>query len=339
MVFELTDKLAQYTAEQQSLLSRCLENLLIGYYEGNLILLVSRPLCAFIKKNELVKSDRALMALHNIEENGAYLPKVLWHIKVVLDNADIDNHEIDYTFFSDTKTIQPTSFLCENIDDIKFYKKLSSIYYPDTKLAANCYHGGGGTTVDVFCELKRNRVVCLVILDSDVKFPKCEIGDTARRCTTKYKKKESFIEVKILNVHEAENLVPLHFTKMHTRDSRGKTFLEKMDQRELLSIMKYYDIKKGIRKDRAMENVNYLNFCRDLYEKLYPHRRNSFEKFLEQKKKNDDRLFPVIREDLLNVFNDDKEGPYPPDVLEKERKEIADLVHTFLCCRGYDPIN
>ena len=178
-----------------------------------------------------------------------------------------------------------------------------------------------------------------MILDSDVKYPNCKLGDTARRCENKYKKKESHIEVKILDVHEAENLVPLSFMKMHTKDNIGKSFLKKMDERGLLPLMKYYDIKKGIRKDRAMENAEYLSFCRDLYERLYPFRRNSFEKFLEQKRKNDDRLFPVIREDMLSIFNAEKDSHFFHDILENERKGIADLVHTFVCCRGDDPIN
>jgi len=339
MVFELTDELAKYNTEQQDLLSRCLENLLAGFYEGNLILIISRPLCAFFRTKKLVKSDRALGALHYIEENGGYVPNVLWRIKVVLDNADINNHELNYSFFSDSKSVQPTSFLCENIDDVTFYMKLVSIYYPISPVIANYYHGGGGTTVDVFCYLKSRKVICLVILDSDVKYPGCDIGDTARRCVNEYKKKVSYIEIKVLNVHEAENLVPLAFMKTHTQNNCGKRFLEKMNQRGLLHLMRYYDIKKGIRKDRALEKALYLTFCEDLYKNLYPYRKNSFDKFLKQKRKNDDQLFPAIRENMLELFNKDKGGSYPTDVTENDRKEIADLVHTFVCCRGHDPIN
>ena len=339
MVFELTDELAKYKPEQQDLLSKCLENLLLGFYEGNLILIISRPLCAFFRAKNLVKSDRALWALHYIEERGGFIPQVLWYIKIVLDNPDISKHELDCTFFAETKSVQPTSFLCENIDDVRFYMKLVSIYFPMTPIQAIYYHGGGGTTVDVFCELKRRKVVCLAILDSDIKYPKCKIGDTARRCEKKNKKKESYIKLKVLNVHEAENLVPLAFMKMHTHDKRGESFLEKMKQRGLLHLMRYYDIKKGIRKDRAMEDADYLSFCKDLYERLYPCRKNSFSTFLSQKRKDEDRLFPAIRVDILHKFYTDSGGPYPADYLESDRMEIANLVHTFVCCRGSDPIN
>lgn len=339
MVFELTDELAKYKPEQQELLSRCLENLLIGFYEGNLILIISRPLCTFFRAKNLVKSDTALLALHYIEENGGYIPDVLWHIKIVLDNPEVSKHELSYSFFAETKTIQPTSFLCENIDDVKFYMKLVSIYYPDTFTSACFYHGGGGTTVDVFLYLKKQKVISLVILDSDVKYPGCVIGDTARRCKNQYKEQTAYIEMKVLNVHEAENLVPLAYMKSHTYDKEGRKFLEKMSQRGLLHLMRYYDIKKGIRKDRAIENTNYLSFCKDLYEKLYPYRKNSFENYLNQKRKNEDRLFPAIRVDMLHEFNKDNKGPYPVDDMESDRKEIAALVHTFVCCRGHDPIN
>lgn len=339
MVFELTDELAKYKPEQQDLLSRCLENLLIGFYEGNLILIISTALCAFFRAKNLIKSDRALRALHYIEVNGGFKPHVLWYIKVVLENPDISKHELDYSFFAETKSVQPTSFLCENIDDVKFYMKLVSIYYPNTPTNACFYHGGGGTTVDVFLYLKKQKVISLVILDSDVKYPGCDMGDTARKCVNQYKKHMSHIEVKVLNVHEAENLVPLAFMKAHTHDKKGEKFLESMKQRELLHLMRYYDIKKGIRKDRAVEDADYLSFCKELYEKLYPCRRNSFSTFLGKKRKDEDRLFPAIRGDMLHKFNTDNGGPYPADCLESDRMEITNLVHTFVCCRGFDPIN
>ena len=217
--------------------------------------------------------------------------------------------------------------------------KLVSIYYPNTPINASFYHGGGGTTVDMFLYLKKQKVISLVILDSDVKYPGCDKGDTARRCENQYKKHVSHIEVKVLNVHEAENLVPLAFMKTHTYDNRGKSFLEKMNQRGLLHLMRYYDIKKGIRKDRAMEDAKYLSFCKDLYERLYPFRKNSFNTYLSQKRQGEDRLFPAIRVDMLHEFYTDNGGPYPTDGMEIDRMEIAALVHTFVCCRGHDPIN
>lgn len=339
MVFELTDGIAQYKPEQRELLSICIENLLVGYYEGNLILIISRPLCSFIRNNQLVKSDRALVSLHYIETNGGYLPDVQWRIKIVLENADSNDHQLDYTFFSKSMATQPTSFLCENIEDVRFYMKLTSIYYPNTPIIANYYHGGGRTTDDMFYYLMGRNVVCIVILDSDIKYPDCDYGETAKKCLKRYKKKLVNIELKVLDVHEAENLVPLAFMKTHTYDKNGARFLEKMSQRGLLHYLRYYDIKKGIRKDSAMAKADYLKFCKEMYEKLYPFRRNSFEKYLEQKRKDEDRLFPIIRLDMLNEFNADKKGPYPVDLLENERQKIAALVHTFVCCRGFDPIN
>ena len=340
MVFELADEIAKYKAEQQELLSICIENLLAGYYEGNLILLISRPLCAFIRDKQLVKSDRGLVALYHIENSTAYLPNVLWRIKVVLENADSSKHELEYTFFAETKSVLPTSFLCENIDDVKFYMRLVEIYYPTTPIIANFYHGGGGTTQDVFNYLKSKRVVCLVIIDSDIKYPGCDIGETARKCVGRYKKKLSYVEMEVLNVHEAENLVPLAFMKKHTCDHKGADFLDKMSQRGLDGLMRYYDVKKGIRKDSAVAKEGYLNFCKDLYERLYPRKKTSFEKYLSQMKKDDDRLFPIINSDMLRDFYTDRKNTYNhDDVLEVERVKIASLVHTFVCCRGFDPIN
>ena len=88
-----------------------------------------------------------------------------------------------------------------------------------------------------------------------------------------------------------------------------------------------------------MEDAKYLSFCKDLYERLYPFRKNSFNTYLSQKRQGEDRLFPAIRVDMLHEFYTDNGGPYPTDGMEIDRMEIAALVHTFVCCRGHDPIN
>lgn len=338
MVIELTDRLAQCPVGNYDSLSISIENLLIGYYEGNLILMISGPLCRFIRANGLVKNERAKKALRNIEVGGGFVPAVMWRLQVVLDNPNPANHEVDYLFFTRTITVQPVAFLCENIEDVKFYMKLVRLYHPNTPIKAMYYHGGGGTTVDVFMHLKGMRVLCLVILDSDIKYPGCRRGDTARRCLARYRTTVGYIEVKMLDVHEAENLVPIAFMKQVAYRG-GKALLKRMSQQNLLNQIVYYDVKSGIKKENVLEDENYMNYCRDLYNDLYHPRTNTFDRYLTQKRVDSDYIFEQVKANLLESFIEDEAVAYPNDVMSPYREAIARLVHTFVCSRGTDPLN
>lgn len=338
MVIELTDGLARCPQDKLEGLAISVENLLTGYYEGNLILVISRPLCAFIRGRGLVKTVRADKALRHIETGGGYIPAVLWRLQVVLENPDSTNHEVEYTFFNRSVSVQPTAFLCENLDDIKFYMKLVRIYYPTTPIRAMRYHGGGDTTVDVFTYLKGLQVACLVILDSDIKYPGCKLGETARKCLAKQKTASSYVEVKMLDVHEAENLVPIAFMKQNACQG-GKALLKRMTERRLLNTLVTFDVKSGIQKQDVEQDSKYNEYCEKLYNELYRPRKNTYEVFLRQKRNGTDFVFSQVRANLLDKFNEDRSLVYPSDILSPQREAIAQLVHTFVCCRGYDPLN
>ena len=338
MVYELTDELARCPETQLDELSIAIENLLIGYYEGNMILLISRPLSSFIKAKGLYKSDRAQKALYAIDTNGVYVPDVLWHIKIVLDKANPEKHEVEYVFFSRTIAIQPTAFLCENLTDVKFYMKLSRLYYPETPMRAFYFHGGGGTIADVLSLLIRQKMTALVILDSDVKYPGCDIGETAKRCLSCYKRKVGYIEVKVLDVHEAENLVPIAFMR-DCSSRQGSLILKRMTDNRVLDSLVYYDVKNGIKKNSVSVDLKYKEYCAELYTILYRPRINNFEKYYSQKTDEKDYLFAQIDGNLLEKFVQDKTQAYPGDAMSPYREKIAELVHTFVCCRGDDPLN
>ena len=337
MVFELTDELARCPQSKRGALTVCISNLLLGYYEGNLYLTASSALCGFISANHLVEGVRQNAALNHLLNNNGYCPNVLWHIKVVLENADVENHELDISFFGKTESIQPTSMLCENLQEIHFYSKQARYYHPLSPMRVNKRHGGGGTTVDVFKDIKRHNLVCLVLLDSDVKYPGCSMGDTARRCVHNYQSKLANIEVKVLPVHEAENLVPVSFM-LSNSCSRGVQLLKRLEKRGVLDCLVYYDVKEGITKEKAMESKKYKEFARFIFQKTNPRNPNGFDAYFDLKD-DKDFLYSKLNPDMLSLFIQDKSTSYQHDELDVYRKEIADLVYTFLCCRGTDPIN
>ena len=337
MVFELTDGLALCPQSKRDMLITCVSNLLLGYYEGNLSLIASPALCGFFSANNFIEGTRQKVALNHLLNNNGYSPNVLWHIKVVLENADVNNHELDISFFSKTESVQPTSMLCENLEEIQFYSKQARYYHPLSPMRVNKRHGGGGTTVDVFKDIKRHNLVCLVLLDSDVKYPGCSIGDTARRCVNNYQSKLANIEVKVLPVHEVENLVPISFM-LSNSCSTGVRLLKRMEKRGILGSLVYYDVKEGITKEKAMKSKKYKEFAEFIFQKTNPRNQNGFDAYFNLKE-DKDYLYSKLNPDMLSLFIQDKSTSYQHDELDVYRKEIADLVYTFLCCRGTDPIN
>lgn len=338
MVFELTDGLAACPPTRWKTLSICISNLLVGYYEGNLAIVASVALCRWMQFRHLADGPRESAALNHLLNNNAYRPNVLWYIRVVLENPDVNNHELGIDFFDTTESTLPSSMLCENLEDIRFYMKQACYYYPDSPMAVTRWHGGGGTTVDVLKTLKRRNLFCLVLLDSDIKYPGCTMGDTASRCVSYYRVPVPNLVVKVLPVHEAENLVPISFMMRNTRPD-GERFLKKLQKRNMVDKLVYYDIKDGITKEKTEEFPDYKTFAGELYEELYPRNRNGFEAYYNLKANLTDYVHPQINSNMLSLFIADSSRNYKADIMDVYRKEIADLVYTFLCCRGKEPIN
>lgn len=337
MVIELTDGLAKYRQYQREKLVVCLSNLLLGYSEGNYILSASNALCRFILANKLVEGDRQMRSLNYLLNRNGNHPDVLWRIKVVLDQPNEEEHELPIDFFNTTESIQPTSMLCENLDDINFYIKQARCFHAYSPMAVNRYHGGGGTTYDVFNTLKNKKIFCLTIIDSDIKYPGCELGETARRFDRNYNVAKANILVKVLPVHEAENLVPVSFMMAHS-EQKGTTFLKKLEKRGILRYLTYYDIKEGIVKDKTENSPKYKEFAKEIFKGIFPNNQNGFDAFYAHKKATDN-LHPKLNANMLTDYIKNFTDIYPTDELENYRREIADLVYTFLCCRGSDPIH
>lgn len=339
MVFELTDELARCPQDKWRELTLCISNLLIGYYEGNLLLMASNLFCRFIEDRNLARGFREQISLNHLMNNNGFRPNVLWHIKVVLDNPDVNNHELDISFFYKMESVQPSSFLCEHIIDIHFYMRQASSYYPNSPMAYIERSGGGGATVDVFKSIKCKNVVCLTILDSDCKYPDCPRppkGTTAYRCLQNYRNHVANIVLFVLPVHEIENLVPISFMHQIT-DADGEKFLKRLERNNCLNLLVYYDIKLGITKGEALKSTEIMNFARDIYNLVYP-KRQTFDVYFNHKNEKD-FLHPALGTNMLKEYMDDKIKNYQSDLFDANRKEIADLVYTFMCCRGFTPIN
>ena len=335
MVIELTDSLIGCPPNEIDDLSLSVTNILIGYYEGNNIVIASYPVCDYFLG--LINDERAQSALWHIRENSYIEPDVLWWIKVVLQDSKTKQHEIPFTFFNKTQSIQPPFIVGESMWDVSFYKYLASSYHSTAFMSCIEVLGGGDTTDEAVRSICRKGFFCLVIVDSDKKYSDCREGRTASSCR-KLEGKYPNLHIEVLSVHEAENLIPIAFLEKKAT-KKGLDLLRRLKQKSRYAVLDYYDIKEGITKEALLEDSKLLTKTISLYDEFYPKNKKSIPDLMVSAA-NKDQLMPSICRTALKSFIEEKgKGKYPTDIHENYRHHLADLVYTYLCSRGRDPIN
>ena len=140
-----------------------------------------------------------------------------------------------------------TILVTENILDSKFFKYIARFYARQQLLKGiqmryEVKPGGGSTTSDVVREeVEKARRFCLVIVDSDKKYPEeSKVGDTAQKiievmenypCQTC----KLYVFEKVM---EVENLIPKRIVKEYASEKSSCNILEKD--------FSFYDMKVGI---------------------------------------------------------------------------------------------
>lgn len=241
------------------------------------------------------------------------------------NGADIEYRYIKYNKFLDSVTIQKTVLLGENPSDAEIYKVISDYYQEQKKINYRCLYearGGGGNTVVKEYEpihVQEERF-CLCILDSDIRYKEqTAYGDTAKfvieyvkRNTKNYK-----TTIKIIEVLELENLLPLNFYK----DTYPHKINIVYDIEKILLVdsnfKKYFDFKKGIYckydSKKSTCKVYLKDYLCPLIETAKITTEN--EKLLNGfQGKNTDILQDFIKKDLTYIFesinNDSFVKPY-----------------------------
>ena len=346
MVFELTDSLIDERVIKSKVHKDSLHNLFLGFEEGNLILSMSPDLLNFLGNG--LDDTLSKRVINRLQNSVLAHYDVLWQTKVVLDNPDSDNHELSIDFFRNSSAIQPPILLCENLNDTRFYFALCEEFLGiDIINTKNGQGGGGSSTADNLEQIVNNKDrFCLCIVDSDVKYPGCEDGGTYAAILNKKMDPHPSYEVCKLAVHEIENLVPKKIIGKHIKGKRNREFSKRlMDVDDNGDILKYYDIKDGIKLSVIKNHAGYYQFASNLFERLKkPNGRQSFEEYLAilNRKKCDEvfaPLSPGILETFLNIDVRYNERFVYCDYLREEWDRIKSIIVTFFCARQEDPIN
>lgn len=347
MLLNLDDSLLEIDNTLKERVVVCITNILIGFYEANFLVQASDEIYEFFEP--LIHEDRASRSLFYLKVNNSYSYDIEPFNIVYKDwrEVEVANKEIPIFFFEKTISIQKAIILGENGNDASYYTFMAKNLFPHIPISFDIMSGGGSTTSEVFANIqKQNKRFCLVIADSDMKYPNAPLGGTAKAIEKVWNKKRAHLDVYRLSVHEAENLLPVGFVKEKSKTNKeARNFLSKMLQSKNLKFYwRYYDIKEGVCISEIESSADYYSFAENLYKEVYG-TKQSFDKYLAQLKlyKEEKKVFPIIRGDLLDKFVSLKELEkikFPMTLFVQECKDIAQKVVEFACCRSNDdPLN
>lgn len=345
MVFELTDSLISDEIFTKADYRRSLYNLFLGFEEGNLLLSMSPRLLDFLDDERLDDSlsRRVVNYLQN-RAMGHY--EVLWQIRIVLKDPDSNNREIALPFFKNTSAIQPPILLCEHLNDTRFYFALCQEFFGVSFINTKNGQGAGGSAVAESLEqiVKGGDRFCLCIVDSDKKCADDIDGGTYKAILNKHLTPQPFYSVYKLNVHEIENLIPFCLIDSFIKEEQPRKFAKRL---KLIDnngdLLKYYDVKDGIKRIAIAKNPRFRSFAETVYNRLKKRSdKKTFDMFLSSIK--DKTVFPHLCPGALDRFLEIDTARSGPrfvycDYLRDEWLSIKDYIVTFLCARSDDPIN
>ena len=346
MVFELSDSLIDDRILSNQILRNSLHNLFLGYVEGNLLLSLSPKLMDFLE--ERLTDDFSKRVINHFQHRVFAHYDVLFLTKVVLENPNLDNNELAIDFFKNTSAIQPPILLCENLDDTKFYFSLCREYFGINNINAKNGQGAGGSSVaDNLEHIVNNQDrFCLCIVDSDIKYPDCDDGGTYVAIKNKNLVPHPSYDVYQLKVHEIENLIPIDIISRSIKNKSDRDFSKRLkDIDHDGDILKYYDIKEGIKLSKIQASPKYYSFAKDIFDRLNKRvAPNAFDSYLNSltRKKSDQvfaQLCPGILEKFLSIDTRYNVKFVYCDYLREEWNSIRNIVVAFFCCREDVPIN
>lgn len=337
MLFELTNDLCTYQLDDKTKVINGITNLLIGYYEGNHLLVISDDFYDAFESE--ISEERAKLALHYLYNYETYDYHVPVSYKIVL-NDDCKKYELPISYFQLTKSVQPIHVLAENPNDVDFYAVVTKIIknVEEDRLAYIPMHGSGYSMGSELTKLQNNETLSLAIADSDIKYPGGSVGATGGAVQAAYTNGK-YVKLKIINVHEIENLLPPLFIYERSKEE-GKSFMEKIIKLNLLDYLRFYDVKNGISLNNITE-PGYNTFAKEIYEQIYNVKKCTYDRYVKQCEKNNKKIHPKIKDDLINKYlklDFGKQSSYQI-YFKDEWREIADYFYQYTCSRVSEPIH
>ena len=360
MLFYLTNTLiVDKTDPSFHKIKRAVRNLAVAATEGKHIVLGDINAVDYFfdifRKNE----DDVSAFFNKLKQNLAIttIPRgITMYVEVVngkerkLLSEHCEIKQLDYSNFLDTASIQATTLLCEDCEyDCLFYKFILQWFinnlHENVNTNLNDSHGGGNRIGNQLRDCVKKGLVCLCIIDTDISFPGQPMSNygTAHECIGI--KRGKLEELLVLNVHEAENLLPFNYIELVPNHSlppdKKETFRKLYESTVAESILRYFDFKTGLlKKEKYFEDSNFVDFAKKVCE-ANPEflTGNSFNDYYSSKQPKEE-LYPgvanrILKFTLETMRESMKKDSLPPPMLMKyqmdEWNRIGQTMLNFCC--------
>lgn len=324
MLIYLTDSLITEDRIKMDGIKRCVNKLCEAFEESKHLLMGDYDVLIWLK--ERLKDEIPQIVLNRLINEYAFLtiPSEIteyakigdWDQKEIVEKDGSIIHMMPYSLISDSQHCNRTNIIGEDLTDVEFYAQILK-WYTRSSYFNYCFkpvHGGGENIGSTFKTTIESEKFVIVIVDIDIKFP----GDKPKKGTTWDSCKKAFNSMKgnavtrlvELEVREIENLLPFNLitTQFEWNRINLNTFRELMASDNDGDILKYFDVKNGIKKkEELLKEDKYRNFAALCYSKSTYHSSIcEFNKVLENAK-NGDIILPGLGSPLKKViqyFND-----------------------------------
>ena len=306
--------------------------------------------------NKLKRSEMVFYMLQSIKPRlSAYC------LVTYTDSNKQDDRAIVYNP-TRMKVFEPylrTKLVTENLLDAVFFNYVARYYLRKTHFTGvtirfEATPGGGSTTCDVVKhEILDKRRFCLVIVDSDKKYPdQANYGDTAGKIVSVIDLHPSEVckHYVMEKVMEVENLIPHRIVKVYASD---KTDSDVMDRD-----VTYYDMKvgltlKGLYDDKVFDYQNSvfpeLDYSQRVEAKSHSNCRKEYEQYIDNHQLNNELKhgfgsdllknvtcacdeignvrYPELSEEMMNKIR-------PEDLTAEQAEEwehIGEFMFTWTC--------
>jgi len=325
MLFFLTNTLiVDKTDPSFQKIKRAVRNLAVAATEGKHMVLGDIESVAYFSDIFFNNDDDVSRFFNRLNQNFAFatIPsEITMYVEVVngieqeiiSDRCEIK--QLDYSHFLDTACIQATTLLCEDVEyDCQLYKFIMKWFVKNIQRNINTNlndsHGGGDRIGNILKDCVKKGLVCLCIVDSDMSFP----GQTMSSHSTAHEcmgiKRGKLEELLVLNVHEAENLLPINYIDMVPNNLlpiQKKNSFRKLYEDELAaeSILRYFDLKNGLLKlENYFDCADFIKYARTVCE-ANPEFLNgeSFDDYYNEKKIKE-TLYPGVAKRILSFTLD-----------------------------------
>ncbi len=265
-----------------------LENLLTAHRERNHVVFFPRKIikkildCNVLSK---VSQNSALEVLNTSREYKQLCEKFSLIVYIDFDKIDyIKNNnnegrhiiEISYDYFITSSRTQLSTLIPENDVDFELYKIIGESYLKNhiehkLNISFNKHCGYGSHTHRVYSQYRNDNKFALCIVDNDRKYPDAALGSTASSFHSNDFSIVGTVEAAILNVREAESLIPISIVEETIVDGDyPNSKVDVVDKIKLLDtgsrgeFRRYFDHKEGITLKEAIK-PNAIRFWKGFF--------------------------------------------------------------------------